>query len=179
MSLTTFLAGHGEWNPENGFTQVPKGCSVTFYTHHAKTVLTDAAYEVVAGTYASQPESRIEQYMQVPNMTQVGFVGAEVHIRNNFQNSFAQNNDPNTRILLLPAGARASLKQLFEALDGQIRAAVDQFGGIDFHWCCCRYVLMKGEIRGTAGFNATEDLLNDRYIFRDRVTNTIIGVHAK
>ena len=61
----------------------------------------------------------------------------------------------------------------------QIRNLVAQHGDIQFVWCCCRYVLMKGQIRGRAGFNATEDLLNNRYIFRDRVTNTIIGVKGK
>ncbi|AFL74229.1 putative adhesin [Thiocystis violascens] len=179
MSLTVFLAGHGEWDPENGFTQVPRGCSVAFYTHHAKTLLTNAAYQVVDGTYGGEPENVIGEYKQVPNMTQIGFVAAENAIRTDFTNHHIANPNPVTRLLLLPPGMRVNLSQLFILLDDVVRTAIVQHGGIDFVWCCCRYVLMKGEIRGRDGFNATEDLIADRYIFRDRVANMILGIHPR
>jgi hypothetical protein len=72
----------------------------------------------------------------------------------------------------------------------RIRQWVTEYGGVDFHWTCCRYVDMpkmsyrltpggtvlsatagQGSVKGKHGFNASEDLVDDVYLYRDRTDN--------
>lgn len=164
---TIYLCGHGSWNPGNGFTTMPKGCSMTFYTHHAKTMLQDAVEQIVGGQYHGEPHQVISQYMSVPNMT------LSADDRDNVvdtRNALATNPAPNAHVWFVRQNL--SLSQLFDRYGDRIWRWTFADQGVAFHWTCCRYVDSPNlRVRGRSGFNAGEDLIDDIYIFRDRMNN--------
>ena len=85
------------------------------------------------------------------------------------------------------------LKDLFKICSERIWKLVSQENGVIFHWCCCRYVDMPkmlykvtpqgirakkdphgGSVKGVNGFNATEDLIDQKYWYRDRTDGSKI-----
>lgn len=184
---TQFLCGHGNWDPNDGFINLPKGCSMTFYTHHAKTMLQDAVLQIVAGTYAGEPHQVASQFMAVPNMR---LSPDDAENKLDTRNALATNPLPNASVWFV--NQVVTLKTLFGhgPTMNRIRQWVTEYGGVDFHWTCCRYVDMpkmsyrltpggtvlsatagQGSVKGKHGFNASEDLVDDVYLYRDRTDN--------
>lgn len=158
MALKLFMCGHGAWAPDDGFTEVPKGCSVTFYTYNAKTMLQGAVNEIVSGRYTGDYHQKVEEYKQVQNMT---LYPDDEPLRKSTQKELLKNPDPDTNCFFTKTPT--TLEQFFKVYGDQIA----KLGGIDVVWTCCRFVDNKGEKTGVEGFNATEDLVNDVFIFRD------------
>ena len=67
--LNIFLCGHGQWFPDDGFFTLPRGMTVTFYIHHAKTMYQNLVNQIVSGQYTGVPENVIEEFKNCPNMT--------------------------------------------------------------------------------------------------------------
>ena len=169
MALKIFLCGHGNWIPDNGFFNLPKGCTMTFYTHHAKTILQDATEKIVAGQYKGEPENVIGEYKLCPNML------LSPDSQDNIdETNAARKLNPDKNVIAFFAKNAITLDRLLKNSAGNIESWRMKYGGVDFVWNCCRYVNLPGKITGVHGFNASEDLLDDTYIFRDRTTNTII-----
>ena len=45
MARKIFLSGHGGWEPSQGYTKLPKGCKIHFYTHFAKNMMTGMEHQ--------------------------------------------------------------------------------------------------------------------------------------
>ena len=159
MAMTVFLCGHGEWKPDNGFTQLPKDCTFTFYTHNAKTMLQDAVLKIVAGADVGEPEMQVVPFKMVQNMTlhpespDCVLGTKEALLRNP--------NKANSRIYF---ARRAITVADFLKRHGH---KAHGFGGMNLVWTCCRYIPMAGAKSGAAGFNASEDIVGDQYLWRD------------
>lgn len=182
---TVYLCGHGNWDPNEGFIDLPKGCSMTFYTHHAKTMLQDAVLQIVGGTYAGEPHQVVSEFKAVPNMRLSPDAPGD---KQDTKNALAGNPTPNSTAWFV--NQPVTLKTLFSSCADRIWRLVQQHGGVAFHWTCCRYVDMpkmtyrltpggavlsatagQGSVRGLQGFNASEDLVDDVYLYRDRTDN--------
>ena len=179
---TIFLCGHGNWDPNQGFTDMPKGCSMTFYTHHAKTMLQDAVEQIVGGTYTGEPRQVVPEFKAVPNMRLSP--DSDENVLDTWK---ALSENPLQNATLWFVQSATTLKDLFKSRAQRIWRMVAQHQGIAFHWTCCRYVDMpkmtyrltpgggvlaaiagRGSVRGRSGFKASEDLVDDVYVFRDR-----------
>ena len=180
-----YLCGHGNWDPNDGFIFMPKGCSMIFYTHHAKTMYQDAVLQIVSGNYGGEPHQVVSQYMSVPNMRLSPDSIANEH---STYDHLLHNPAPQKNAWFV--NEQVTLKTLFDSYAGRIQKYAFQDDGVMFHWTCCRYVDMpkmtyrltpggrvlaatpgRGRVRGREGFNATEDLLRDIFIYRDRTDN--------
>lgn len=64
-----FMTGHGGWTVKDGYVDLPKGTSVSFYTENAKLMLSSDVYKIVDGSFAGEPTSVIGEYRQCQNMT--------------------------------------------------------------------------------------------------------------
>jgi hypothetical protein len=69
--MPVFLCGHGTWHLADGFTRVPAGTQITFYTHNAKTLHLPEALKVLDGTteFTDGQKDVYKAGMGVPNMT--------------------------------------------------------------------------------------------------------------
>lgn len=170
MSATIYLCGHGSWKPENGFTTVPKNCSIGFIGMHAKTVYTNAMIEACKGTYDDKLSDEFGEYRQVPNMTWDPDEEWKVDACEK-----AAESNPNQAAAVFPDNT-TTLKEFFETPEviQMIHEAKVRLGGVRFVWSCCRYVKMKGAVHGRGGFNATHDIVGGQFHFRDRVDGSKI-----
>lgn len=170
MAVHIYLCGHGSWKGDNGFTLVPKGASLGFIGMHAKTVYTDAMIEACKGTYDDKLSDEFEELRSVPNMTWSPDEQWKVD-----KCKTAADANPKPALSVFPERT-TTLKAFFESEDvcHLIREAKVKFGKVRFIWSCCRYVEMKGQVKGKEGFNATHDLVGKdlgdvpHFHFRDR-----------
>jgi len=143
MPIQLFLSGHGGWKPVNGYTQVPKGCSITFYTNFAKNLITGMEYQILAGTY-HESDRTIREYMSCPNMQ---LSAQDDDWTQKSRSELAKRHDANCVLFESPPDGLA-LADLFEAWVGQNLPAVD------FHWMACQTLQLK-KVGGRAfGLNA-------------------------
>jgi hypothetical protein len=62
------FSGHGEWDPENGFTEVPEGTSITFYSPHGTAISNRDGLDVEQGLNWS-PVETFNAGDMIPNYT--------------------------------------------------------------------------------------------------------------
>ena len=55
-----FISAHGALKPAFGYTKVPRGVTVVFYTHFAKNLITGMEYKVLEGSYLENDRSITE-----------------------------------------------------------------------------------------------------------------------
>jgi len=150
MSRHIFLSGHGGWKPDQGYTQVPKGCRIHFYTNFAKNLITGMEYQILEGTY-NTIDRTIEEYMSCPNMKLSAQDGSWT---TKSENSLAKRNDPNC--LLLPSPPEGiTLAELFKGW------TENSLPGVDFHWMACQTLGLNKVGGRSFGLNAG-DFAHDR-----------------
>jgi hypothetical protein len=67
--MRVFLTGHGGWQPNNGFFQLPAKTRVVFYTENAKLMLSTDVFLIVGGKYPHQPDQIVEEFKSCQDMT--------------------------------------------------------------------------------------------------------------
>jgi hypothetical protein len=162
MARTLYLCGHGGWKMKDGFVTVPQRCDFTFYSHAHKTIYQGAAEKIVAGEYNGWSDDFSAGH-SVQNMTLYAddpknIKPTEIAARNN--------TDPNARVFFLNYFGlkEITLENFFECYN------INACAPVHFIWTCCRYTeVKKSQAVGGAkyGMNASEDLINREYDFRD------------
>lgn len=177
MAITVFLCGHGGWNPDDGYFELPKGCSLEFIVHHAKLLPTQDMYKVCGGTYTGTSDRTVGEFKSAPNMSwsadapgKIGICNANLATNAGvgpaavlFPNHFAGQLDGNDTI---------TLKKWFKDNEDMIRNTVKANGGsAHFVWNCCSALNLKATANGANfGVNAGQD--ETTYTFLD-LTNGI------
>jgi len=144
-----FLHGHGGWKPTDGYTEVPRNSSVTFYTHFAKLLNATMAYPILGNTYTNQHERVIEQYKLVPDMVLSNLtVGQRQTATNIFSGGGGRN------LYMLPASPprRVTLSALMK----WFREKVSDDVMLQFHWIACQQLGLKAVGGGEFGVNASD-----------------------
>lgn len=152
-----FLSGHGGWTPSNGFIKVPARCSVHFYTHFAKLLLTDMEEKILRGQW-KQTERSHGPYTNVPNMTLYGQPAdwtkrAEKRLNRSVWGQ-------NAHVLAAPdEDDQATLEELFDSLL-EVGPLPEE---VHFHWLCCSHVSLKPAGGADIGFNASDFVHNPKH----------------
>lgn len=152
-----FLSGHGGWTPSSGFTKMPARCSLHFYTHFAKLLMTDMETKILAGSWRTVERSH-GPYMTAPNMTLYGQPAAWTQRAEKALDHGVWGAD--ATILALPdEDDEATLSELFEEM---IKAGPLE-EDVHFHWLCCSHVDLKPAGGADVGFNASDFVHNSGY----------------
>ncbi len=142
-----FLSGHGGWKPDYGYTKVPRGVSVYFYTHFAKNLMTGMERQILAGTFTKN-DRIITEFSQCPNMKISGQPDDWTTTAENALNKSHWGND--STVVGVPEGEEANLSELFDAFSGDMR----QGDEVCIHWIACSTLQLK-QVGGRAmGLNA-------------------------
>jgi hypothetical protein len=152
-----FLSGHGGWTPSNGFTKVPARCTVHFYTHFAKLLMTGMSEKILRGTW-KQAERSHGAFMMVPNMTLYGQPAEWTEKAERQLNRSVWGNDAD--IFAAPdEDDKGTLSELFDLMteDGPLPLEVH------FHWLCCSHVSLRKAGGADIGFNASDFIHNPNY----------------
>ncbi|MDX2151854.1 MAG: hypothetical protein SFV54_14035 [Bryobacteraceae bacterium] len=127
MAKHVFLSGHGGWKPSQGYTNVPKGCKIHFYTNFAKNLITGMEYQILEGTY-NTIDRTIEEYKSCPDMR---LSAQDDSWTKKSEASLAKRNDSNCVLLPSPPGGLL-LSELFKLWNDS------QLPGVEFHWLACQ-----------------------------------------
>ena len=152
MAKHLFVSGHGGWKPDYGYTQVPRGLQVNFYTHFAKNLMTGMEYKILAGTYTEKDRS-IGQYSQCPDMRVSGqpddwTAKSEANLSTAFWGAEAA-------VIGVPEGEAAHLSELFSAMSGHMSdAGITET--IEIHWLACSTLQLKKAGGSKFGVNAED-----------------------
>ena len=138
-----------------GYTKVPADCSVHFYTHFAKLLITGMEYQILRGDY-TQIESTFSQFSMVPNMKLYGqpqewTEKSEKELNNSVWGKNAM------VFTLQDEGDEATLSDLFSEIDNGPRLSES----LEFHWLACSEVQLRKAGGADIGFNAG-DFNHDR-----------------
>jgi hypothetical protein len=152
-----FLSGHGGWSPASGYTTVPARCSLHFYTHFAKLLLTDMEVKVLRGQWTTVERSHAA-FTTAPNMTLYGQPAEWTERANKRLNRSVWGED--AQVFAAPdEDDQATLSQLFEVLTEAGPLPQD----LHFHWLCCSHVELKAAGGADIGFNASDFVHNPNY----------------
>lgn len=147
MSTKVFLHGHGSWAPSMGYVTVPKGCSVSFYTHFAKLLNATMVRQILGGTYAGDLDRVIGEYKSVPNVRMSSLTGGQIMNANNWFNGIG------AVLHMLPASPPVVRMTLQELMDECMQTIDDS---IDFHWLCCQSLTLNQQGGRALGLNASD-----------------------
>jgi hypothetical protein len=164
---TLYLCGHGGWKMKDGFISLPKGCDFKFYSHAHKTIYQGAVEKMVAGEYEGWSDD-FSEYQRIQNMTLYADDPPNIEPT---EQALKSNPDKNARVCFLNyfGVKEMTLKEFFKLYNIQACAPVL------FVWSCCRYTEVRKSqaFGGKYGVNASEDLLNNKYSFRDYDRNIL------
>ena len=172
MAVTIFLCGHGEWEPKNGFVDLPKGCSITFVVHFAKTLPTKDMFTLCRGTYPNEPDRIVAEFHSCPNMTWKVDEDAVIDhcialAANNHGAQPAEVLFPNSLASLLDKDGALTLGKFFRKRAPTIHERVMLYGEVKFIWASCSALAMNRTARGgIIGVNAQQKV--NAYIHMDR-----------
>ena len=139
--LEVFLAGHGGWTPNDGYTELPKGCSFKFFTQNAKLMLGTDVFKIIEnpGTYMDT-DTEVAEYKNVQNMTlypdDAGYL-----LQNDASEKKAQASGRKVYVFYtqragIKKGGSMKLANIIPMIQ---KAALDAgYTGCDFNWVCCR-----------------------------------------
>jgi hypothetical protein len=148
---TVYLGGHGAWTIKDGYAEVPKGCTISFYTEFSKNMFTSDMKAIIGGTFNGSVKQKIEQYKTCPNYTLSPDSVSYAECRT----LLLARNDANLSLVMFPSGPDWTLKSIFEwASKGRIAA--------DFIWCACRFTGLKDEGGKAIGVNGAQGTWGDR-----------------
>lgn len=161
MPTVVYLHGHGGWAPSMGFTQVPKKCSISFYTHFAKLLNATMVQKIFAGTYLGDFDRTIEAFGTVPNLRMDSLTTAQ---RQWAINSTAGSGKTLVMLPAAPPNRSRTLAQLMEW-------SVENIGPeLDFRWLCCQSLSLKQQGGRKLGLNASDRTAQDghegQYLFK-------------
>ncbi|HBY60253.1 MAG TPA: hypothetical protein DEH78_10545 [Solibacterales bacterium] len=143
MAKHVFLSGHGGWKPGQGYTTVPRGCRIHFYTHFAKNLITGMEHKILDGSY-NTIDHTVEEYKSCPNLR---LSHQEDSWTQKSQAKLATRGDPNC--ILLPSPPTGfSLAELFQEWNDS------QLPGVEFHWLACQTLGLKQVGGRQFGLNA-------------------------
>lgn len=126
--IQAYIIGHGSWSPKDGYTRVPAGCTVAFYTEFAKTLGGTDSDHIVAGTF-NRPASRIvNEYMMVPNMKYFPMDESDIQ-------DAEDRKQPGAVLIATTKEDGRDLKGLF--------AANQTVRDVDYHWAACLAIQFK------------------------------------
>ena len=147
MGPRVFFAGHGSWAAKDGYTTVPKNCTMTFYTKNAKNMFTTDMFAVIDGTFKGSPDQVVASYGSIPNLRLFPDLANEGACKKK-----------------CPAG---SIVYMHRQPNGftleQIFRVFDQDTSYDFVWACCRFNDLKDVGGKDLGVNAAEGV--NQYYF--------------
>lgn len=156
MARIVFLHGHGGWKPQDGYTKVPKGCSISFYTHFAKLLNQTMVVKIMDGTFNGELDRTVGQFGSVPDLVMSNLPQAQLTSQEN--RFFAGIGQPTPNgdqpvLCTLPAAPpthRCSLATLMN------HVRENMTGEIEFRWLCCQSLGLK-QVGGRAlGLNASD-----------------------
>ena len=146
-----FIAGHGEWYIPNGYCNLPKGCSISFYTEFSKNMFTVDMMEILKGTYTGIVQQKIEQFKICPNYT----IHPDPKNHLSCNDIINQRNSVDYELLMFTEGAKITLSELFYVLSlYNIQ--------LDMIFSCCRSTCLRDNGGKSIGFNAAQGTLGDR-----------------
>lgn len=154
-----FLSGHGGWTPDKGYTAVPAGCKINFYTDFAKLLMTDMEYQILDGTY-SDVERTIEEFKQCPNMT---LYAQATSWTEESKKRLQSRNDIDWALVTLGGNKRIQLSSVFKYFANKQENA-------EFHWLACQDLGLKAVGGQDHGVNACDFKHHDDAPARFRVT---------
>ncbi|WP_425091460.1 putative adhesin [Tropicimonas sp. S265A] len=158
MVKKVFLSGHGGWKPESGYTRLPKGCKIHFYTDFAKNLITGMEYQILRGDYTDIQHS-VDEYMQCPDLR---LSSQDEKWTKRSETELAKRNDPDCSIMIAPAGG-ATLSELFQSW------TKGNSGEVEFHWMACQTLGLKQVGGRSHGLNAGDFSHSDKAKARYRI----------
>ena len=158
-----FLSGHGGWKPEYGYATVPRGVSVYFYTHFAKTLMTSMEKLILTGAYTTT-DRIVGELSQCPNMQISGqpdawTTASEAHLNKAYWGD-------ESMVLGVPEGEKGRLADFFAMASG----AMAQGDKVAIHWIACSTLQLKQVGGRSIGLNA-DDYRHDTRKGHYRITN--------
>ena len=126
MPEIIYICGHGSWTIKDGYTKVPKGCSIIFYTQFNKTLGGDDAHKIVAGTYTGSINRTIKEFKHCPNLKYYPDTVPEIQ-------QFNLEKQVGTVLEYTNIGNGKSLETFFQSLHNSRKQAT-------VHWACCQYL---------------------------------------
>ncbi|APR81587.1 Hypothetical protein A7982_06936 [Minicystis rosea] len=147
MAIDMFIHMHGGWAPNNRFTVVPKGCSVTFWSPYAKLLPSSTARAILGNTWTGQPDRVVGEYKSVPDFELVPLSVTELE-----GDKKARHHAPGRGFF--SAGNQMRLSQAIE----QCRKDMGLSEEINFHWLCCQELMLKRAGGGKFGVNAGDQV---------------------
>jgi hypothetical protein len=156
-----FLSGHGGWTPKQGYTNVPKGCKINFYTNFAKNLITGMEYQILDGSYTNIDRT-INEYMQCPNML---LSGQDKSWTDKSKERLKNRNDIDWALITPPEKGRHMLSSIFAYFETKSEA-------VEFHWLACQTLQLK-QVGGRAhGLNAGDFAHDPSQPAQFRITTT-------
>jgi len=156
---TLFLGGHGQWNISDGYTQVPVGCTISFYTDFSKNMFTSDMKDIMKGTYGGSVQQKIEQYKKCPNYT----LSADPASHQECKDILVARNNANLGLLMFSAGPSWTLQRIFEKI------AKNKLK-VDMVWCACRFTGLNDAGGKAIGVNAAQGTWGNRNNLGNLVT---------
>ena len=144
-----FLSGHGGWKPGYGYTQVPRGITVRFYTDFAKNLMTGMEYNILDGSYTTVARE-VGEFMQCPNMQISGQDDAWTARSEARLNQVYWGDE--SMVVGVPEGQSGKLNQFFERLKDTMSQGDE---GV-IHWLACSTLQLKQVGGRLHGLNADD-----------------------
>ena len=148
---TIYLAGHGTWNMADGYAEVPKGCSISFYTEFSKNMFTSDMKEVIGGTFQGAVKLMVGAYKTCPNYT----LSADSASLDACRALLLARNNTNLSLVMFGSGPDMTLKEIFA--DAKARDLAS-----DFIWCACRHTGLRDAGGKAIGVNGAQGTWGDR-----------------
>ncbi len=158
-----FLSGHGGWTPQFGYTTVPRGMAVYFYTHFAKALAIGMEELILTGAYTAT-DRIIGEFLQCPNMRLSGQPAAwtalsEASLNKDFWGE-------KSVVFGMPEKKRFHLSGFLAGAAGAMQPG-DQ---VAVHWMACSSLQLNPVGGAALGVNAA-DLRHDTQNGHYRITN--------
>jgi len=159
VATKCFLAGHGSWSTKDGYTAVPKGCTLTFYTKNAKNMFTSDMFAVIEGSFTGEPDQVVGSYGSVPNLRLFPDLANEGACK-----------------AKCPADAIVYMHQYSGGYTlADIFRIIKPGDAYDFVWACCRFNDLTDVGGKDMGVNAAEGV--NQYYFNK--AGAAVGVGGK
>ncbi|MEL7259595.1 MAG: putative adhesin [Pseudomonadota bacterium] len=75
--MDIYIHGHGVYQPERGFTKVPPGFKISFYTEFAKQMSWSSVNHILLEPSADHILRTVNEYMMVPDLVYVAISNYE------------------------------------------------------------------------------------------------------
>lgn len=147
MATLIYLHGHGSWAPSMGFTDVPKGCSLSFYTHFAKLLNQTMVAQILNNSFAGTLDRTIGEFKKAPNCRMSSLTADQ----KDWATQQAQGKG--YRLLTLQAAPPVVRMDLAQLLD-HCRSKYQ--GELDIRWLCCQSLSLKQVGGRGLGLNASD-----------------------